>query len=105
MGKKQRLIVGMSGASGAPLTVELLRQLSLCPEVETHLVATRGAELTLRQECGMTLDDLKQLAKSPAACVRPAGLLSFSGFFGDGSNTRRRCQTAAPPRSAQLSPL
>lgn len=62
MGKKQRLIVGMSGASGAPLTVELLRQLSLCPEVETHLVATRGAELTLRQECGMTLDDLKQLA-------------------------------------------
>lgn len=62
MGKKQRLIVGMSGASGAPLTVELLRQLSLCPEVETHLVVTRGAELTLRQECGMTLDDLKQLA-------------------------------------------
>lgn len=65
MGKveKQRLIVGMSGASGAPLAVELLRQLrASCPEVETHLVVTRGAELTLQQECGLTLDEIKDLA-------------------------------------------
>lgn len=59
----QRLIVGMSGASGAPLAVELLRQLhSRCPEVETHLIVTRGAELTLRQECGLTPEDLKKWA-------------------------------------------
>lgn len=56
---KRRLIVGMSGASGAPLTVELLRQLhDRHPEIETHLVVSRGAELTLRQECGMGLEDL-----------------------------------------------
>lgn len=59
---ERRLIVGMSGASGAPLTVELLRRLREHPEVETHLVVTRGAELTLRQECGMELKDLKTLA-------------------------------------------
>lgn len=59
----KRLIIGMSGASGAPLTVELLRQLrSRHPEIETHLIVTRGAELTLAQETDITLEELKALA-------------------------------------------
>ena len=59
----KRLIVGMSGASGAPLTVELLRQLhDRHPEVETHLIVTRGGEMTLAQETGMTLTELQKLA-------------------------------------------
>jgi polyprenyl P-hydroxybenzoate/phenylacrylic acid decarboxylase-like protein len=59
----KRLIIGMSGASGAPLTVELLRQLhDHHPEVETHLIVTKGGEMTLSQEMGMTLEDLKKLA-------------------------------------------
>jgi len=59
----KRLIVGMSGASGAPLTVELLRQLrNNHLEVEAHLVVTRGGELTLAQETDVTLDELRALA-------------------------------------------
>lgn len=59
----KRLIVGMSGASGAPLTVELLRQLrEKHPEIETHLVITRGGALTLTQEADVTLDGLRALA-------------------------------------------
>lgn len=59
----ERLIVGVSGASGAPLAVELLRQLhDDYPEIETHLMVSRGGALTLRQECGMELDELKALA-------------------------------------------
>lgn len=59
----KRLIVGMSGASGAPLTVELLRQLhDRHPEVETHLIVTRGGGMTLAQETGMTLAELQKLA-------------------------------------------
>ena len=59
----ERLIIGMSGASGAPLTVELLRQLHKNhPEVETHLIVTRGGKMTLAQETGMTLVDLQALA-------------------------------------------
>lgn len=62
MGK--RLVIGMSGASGAPLTVELLHQLhDRHPEVETHLIVTRGAELTLSQETGISMAQLKSLAK------------------------------------------
>ncbi len=59
----ERLIVGVSGASGAPLAVELLRLLHTCyPQVETHLVVTRGGELTLKQEASMSLDELRALA-------------------------------------------
>lgn len=59
----KRLIVGMSGASGAPLTVELLRQLhDRHPEVETHLIVTHGAELTLAQETEISMTQLQSLA-------------------------------------------
>jgi 4-hydroxy-3-polyprenylbenzoate decarboxylase len=52
-----RLVVGVSGASGAQLGV---RVLEACAElgVETHLVASRAAALTLAQETGLTLADL-----------------------------------------------
>ena len=47
---RKRLIIGMSGASGAPLTIELLKQLQQYKEIiETHLIVTKGAEMTLKQ--------------------------------------------------------
>ena len=52
---KKRLVVGVSGASGAPLAIELLQQLKYRPEVETHLILTKGGEMTLHQEAGMTM--------------------------------------------------
>lgn len=59
----KRLVIGMSGASGAPLTIELLRQLhDRHPEVETHLIVTKGGEMTLFQETGMTVTELQKLA-------------------------------------------
>jgi len=59
----ERIIIGMSGASGAPLTVELLRQLhQRHPEVETHLVVTRSAALTLEAECAMRVAQLEAMA-------------------------------------------
>ena len=56
---KQRLVIGISGASGAPLAVDLLKALKPT-NVETHVVVTRGGMLTLRQECGM--DSVADLA-------------------------------------------
>ena len=52
-----RLIVGVSGASGA---IYGLRVLEACAElgVESHLVASRAAGLTLKQETGLSLADL-----------------------------------------------
>ena len=46
-----RLIVGMTGASGVVLAVELLKRLKQIDSVETHLIVTEGAE-ELRREGG-----------------------------------------------------
>ena len=55
-----RVIVGISGASGAPLAVDVVR--SLCAaRMEVHLVVTRSGERTLRHECGLSIDDLAPL--------------------------------------------
>lgn len=51
---KQRIVVGVSGASGMPLAVEVLNQLRRQPYVETHLVLSRAAEITLREESSLT---------------------------------------------------
>lgn len=60
---RKRLIIGMSGASGAPLTIELLKQLRQYKEIiETHLIVTKGAEMTLEQETDYTLEQLYALA-------------------------------------------
>lgn len=61
-GAPNRLVIGMSGASGAPLTVELLRQLQSFPEIETHLVVSRGGAMTLAQETELSLAQLEALA-------------------------------------------
>lgn len=50
---KTKLIVGVSGASGAPIAVALLKALQQT-DVETHVIVTRGGALTLQHECGLT---------------------------------------------------
>lgn len=45
-----RLIVGMTGATGAPLGVELLQALRAIPDVETHLVMSKWAKTTIELE-------------------------------------------------------
>lgn len=60
--RKKRLLIGMSGASGAPITVELLKELQKMDTVESHLIVTRGAKLTLEQETDLTPGQLAALA-------------------------------------------
>ena len=57
-----RLIVGISGASGAVIAVELLRKLKVIEAVETHLIITEGAALTFKHETNFDLYDIKKLA-------------------------------------------
>ena len=56
-----RLIVGISGASGIVYGVRLLEALKALP-VETHLVMTRTAEITLAHETDMKASDVRRLA-------------------------------------------
>lgn len=59
---KDRIIVGISGASGAPMAVELLRQLAASDTIETHLVFSKAANQTLEQETDVTMEELCSLA-------------------------------------------
>ncbi len=58
----KRIVVGISGASGAAYGVRLLEKLKRMDDVETHLVVSRPAEKTVHHETGLLLNDLKQLA-------------------------------------------
>ena len=60
--KPRRLIVAITGATGAVYGVRLLQQLAATPGVETHLVVTDAAALTLHQEMGMQRRDVEAMA-------------------------------------------
>ena len=61
MEQSRRLIVGISGASGAPIAIEVLKALQET-NIETHLVLTRGAALTIPQETACTVEQVRALA-------------------------------------------
>ncbi|AIR63194.1 UbiX family flavin prenyltransferase [Cedecea neteri] len=58
----KRLIVGISGASGAIYGVRLLQILQQLPEVESHLVMSNAARQTLALETDYSLRDVQALA-------------------------------------------
>ena len=55
-----RVVVGITGASGAIYGVRLLERLREA-EVETHLVATRWARVTIEHETGRSFGEVKEL--------------------------------------------
>lgn len=61
MAKRRRLIVGISGASGTVYGVRLLQVLH-GSDIETHLVMTRSAEVTLAYETDIKVKDVQALA-------------------------------------------
>ena len=57
----QRLIIGISGASGVMLGIRALEILQKTP-IETHLVISKATALTVSSETDMKLDDIKAMA-------------------------------------------
>lgn len=76
-----RIVVGMSGASGAIIGVRLLEALQGHPDCETHLVLSRGAERTIREETDYTVDRVCSLAHVTHD-IRDVGASIASGSFG-----------------------
>jgi flavin prenyltransferase len=74
-----RLIVGISGASGAVYGVRLLELLRKA-EIETHLVMSRSAELTLAYETDIKAKDVRALA-SVHYPITDIGAAISSGSF------------------------
>lgn len=79
-----KLIVGMTGATGAPLGVALLQALKQQPEVETHLIMSAWAQKTIELETPYRTDEVRQLAD---VCYDPtdqAAAISSGSFKTDG---------------------
>jgi 4-hydroxy-3-polyprenylbenzoate decarboxylase len=60
--RPRRIIVAITGATGAVYGVRLLQRLAATPGVETHLVISDAASLTLHQEVGLQRRDVEALA-------------------------------------------
>ncbi len=77
---KKRLVIGMSGASGAPLGIELLKVVGEYPEWETHLVISKGAEETIIQETEYEPREVMNLADKVYS-IKDIGASIASGTF------------------------
>lgn len=78
--QKKRLVIGISGASGAPLAIHLLQALRELPEWETHLVISSSGALTIREESGLIVHEVEQLA-DVTYDIRSIGAAIASGSF------------------------
>lgn len=79
MEQKKRLIVGISGATGIIYgirTLEVLKRLN----IESHLVISKAAEMTLHYETDLSIKELRQLADVNYA-IQDVGSAISSGSF------------------------
>jgi 4-hydroxy-3-polyprenylbenzoate decarboxylase len=58
----RRLIVGMSGATGAIYGIRILEVLKRLGDMETHLVLTRAAKMTIQVETPYSVKDVEGMA-------------------------------------------
>lgn len=78
--RSQRLIIAITGATGAVYGVRLLQLLGAAPGVETHLILSDAAVLTLHQETGMGRKEVEALAHVVHK-LRDVGASIASGSF------------------------
>jgi len=76
----KRLIIAMSGASGQIYGIRMLEMLAQTPDIETHLVLSQAARITIAQETDVTPAQVEALAD---VVYRPAdiGAAIASGSF------------------------
>lgn len=79
-----RLIVGMTGATGAPLGVALLQALRKMPEVEIHLVLSKWAKTTIELETPYSARDVAGMADFCHSPADQAATISSGSFRTDG---------------------
>lgn len=81
--KRPRLIVGVSGASGVIYGVRLLQLLHEL-DIETHLVMSRSAQLTLSYESKLSVAEVRGLADVSYASTDVGAAISSGSFKVEG---------------------
>ena len=78
--KKTRLIVAISGASGAIYPISLLQILKQQTEIETHLIISNAARQTIALETDYSIQQVRELA-SVNYDIRDIGAAISSGSY------------------------
>ena len=82
--KPKRLIVAITGASGATYGVRLLQVLSNIPEIETHLVVSESGLLNIQHELDMSLTQLEALVEVTHHINNIGATIASGSFQSDG---------------------
>ncbi|MCX4404921.1 non-oxidative hydroxyarylic acid decarboxylases subunit B [Streptomyces sp. NBC_01764] len=80
----RRVILGMTGATGAVFGVELLRRLRNQPDVETHLVLSQWAKATIHLETDLSVREVTDLADVTYSWNDQGAAISSGSFRMDG---------------------
>lgn len=78
-----RLILAITGASGAILGIRILEALSQLG-IESHLILSRWARTTIAHETDRSISDIERLASHVHNCENQAAPLSSGSFKTDG---------------------
>ena len=81
---KKKLILAITGASGAQLGYHFLRALHEQPEVETHLILSNGARQTIAAETALQPQDFYDLADYCYPENEMSACISSGSYFTDG---------------------
>ena len=76
----KRILVGISGASGAPIAIRLLQRLKVNQDIETHLIMTDSECLTIEQETEYSVQQVQSLA-DVVYDIKKIGARPASGSF------------------------
>jgi len=82
--RPQRLIIAITGATGAVYGVRLLQELQKIKTVETHLVVSDAASLTLHQETGLQRREVEALADVVYKPRDIGAAIASGSFLSDG---------------------
>lgn len=84
MNLSKRLVVGISGASGAVLGVRLLEVMAGIDSVETHLVISPAGRITISDETDRSLKDVEALADVVYKPQDVGAVIASGSFHTDG---------------------
>jgi len=79
-----RLIVGISGASGVIYGIRLLEALKTMPDMETHLILSKGAKLNIAIETQWQVKDVEALADVVHSDQNLAATIASGSYPTDG---------------------
>jgi 4-hydroxy-3-polyprenylbenzoate decarboxylase len=80
----RRLIIGISGATGAIYGVRLLQVLKSAPDIESHLVMSKAAERTITYETELTIPQVRAMADVSYNIADIGATVSSGSFHTEG---------------------